>query len=171
MPAGMLVMDLSFKSSKQSLKEWIKHRVPPWGDKVLWGKPLGEAGAPRDGPGGQGGGEDEEQPGGPGLNREDEATATEQGLQAPQGSQQELLGVEEPRGGLVGEELHVPELAVRKGGLLCGNHLQAGHQLCPPRRRHSPKRGLRDTTGCPRWRAARHQVTHKDHVRLLTLTK
>ena len=187
MPASMLVMDLSFKSSKQSLKAWIKHRVPPRGDKVLWGKPLREAGAPQ---GGQDVGEDEEQQGGLGPDRED---AAEDELQAPQRQLLENLVVEEQRERLVGEESQDLELLAngkrtwktghgqqhwqevglrwpRSGGLHHGDHLQAGHQLCPPRRRHSPARGLRDTTGCPRWRAARQQVTNKHHLRLLTLT-
>ena len=56
MPDSMKQLDLSYKSSRQALKGWIKHRVPPRGDKVLWGKPLREAGAQGGEAGGQGGG-------------------------------------------------------------------------------------------------------------------
>ena len=154
---------------------------------MLWGKPLREAGEPQ---GGQDVGEDEEQQGGAGPDRE-EAPAAEDELQAPQRRLQENPVVEEPREHFVREESQDLELLAnskrtwkyeqqhreeaglrwpRSGGIHPGDHLQAGHQLCPPRRRHSPARGLRDTTGCPRWRAARQQVTHKHHLRLLTLT-
>ena len=42
MGPNMLNMDTSTKQSKESLKSWIKHRVPARGDKVFWGKNMRE---------------------------------------------------------------------------------------------------------------------------------
>ena len=179
MPESMLKMDLSFKSSKQSLKAWIKHRVPPRGDKVLWGKPLGVERGQRGGPGGQGGGGEGGQDSGPERDSADEAstgTWSEEGLIAPQAQQTEIVEEEGPSSErtemqeeqLLGEggRLQWP----KRRGLQCRRHQQAGHQLCRPWRRHSPAHGIGDTTGCPRRRAARHKVIHNHYVPIVTLT-
>ena len=62
----MLNMDTTTKQSKESLKSWIKHRVPVRGDKVFWGKLVTpERGLGGHQGGGQGGGNNEPQdPGG-----------------------------------------------------------------------------------------------------------
>ena len=46
---------------------------------------------------------------------------------------------------------------------------QAGHQVCPPRRRHSPELGRRDTTECPWWRVAQPKVMHCNRIMIVTL--
>ena len=40
MVKDMIDMDMKLGASKLKLKEWIKHRVPVRGDRILWGKPL-----------------------------------------------------------------------------------------------------------------------------------
>ena len=40
MDKDMIDMDMKLRASKIKLKEWIKHRVPVRGDRILWGKPL-----------------------------------------------------------------------------------------------------------------------------------
>ena len=37
---NLIDMDMKLGASKLKLKEWIKHRVPVRGDRILWGKPL-----------------------------------------------------------------------------------------------------------------------------------
>ena len=67
MPEELIDMDQTLKASKQKLKEWIKHRVPVRGDRILWGKGLGgrvaqDAGqGAADGPGDERGPDDEHQ--------------------------------------------------------------------------------------------------------------
>ena len=41
-----------------------------------------------------------------------------------------------------------------------GTGSRAGHQLCLPRRRHSPERGKEDTTACPWSRKVKYKVMH-----------
>ena len=57
MPDELLDMDLKLRASKQELKNWIKHRVPVRGDRILLGRALGGR-APQD----QGQGVEEEEP-------------------------------------------------------------------------------------------------------------
>ena len=159
MPAYMLDMDISLKSSKEKLKAWIKHRVPPRGDKVLWGKLLREAGVqaraqeghdqrPDDGQLQDAGSEGTED-----LVQGDGSTEVAQASQAWSATSEE--------GSTVIQRQVV--------GVRNRQHLQAGHQLCPPRRRQSPGRGIRDTTRCLWWRAAHLQVMHVYSVTLLML--
>ena len=40
MPEELRRKDMKLKSSKNELKQWVKHHVPVRGDRILWGRPL-----------------------------------------------------------------------------------------------------------------------------------
>ena len=159
MPAYMLDMDISLKSSKEKLKAWIKHRVPPRGDKVLWGKLLREAGVQARAQEGRDQGPDDGQLQDAGSERTEDLVQGDGTTEVAQASQARSATSEE--GSTVIQRQVV--------GVRDRQHLQAGHQLCPPRRRQSPGRGIMDTTRCPWWRAAHLQVIHIHCVILLML--
>ena len=69
MSEDLINIDLKLKASKLKLKEWIRHRVPVRGDRVLWGRRLGGVAAQNQnqgqegeaGPRGEGGQDEEDQ--------------------------------------------------------------------------------------------------------------
>ena len=75
MPEDMMNMDLNLKISKLKLKEWIKHRVPVRGDRILWGKSLVRRVAQKAEQGGEGGPRGEG-----GTNIEDQSRLLPRGL-------------------------------------------------------------------------------------------
>ena len=163
MPNNMLEMDLSLKSSKEHLKAWIKHRVPPRGDKILWGKLQRGAGVEVGGQGGHGGGQGGRGrgQGGRGGGQEDRGEGHGDGQPGDQTQDSRAQSMSAWEGS---EVIHRQVIGVRER-----QQHQAGHQLCPPRRRQSPGRGIRDTTRCLWWRAAHLQVMHVYSVTLLML--
>ena len=161
MPASMLNMDLKQKSSKKILKTWIKHRVPVRGDKVLWGKLLPGLDLLEVGPGRPGLGPDgRRRP--DGGQHEDAGTEGEgdvnPGMNGQQEGAQDNQGPDDQRQGGIMEQLET-----YGGGKVItkqGPGSRAGHQLCLPRRRHSPERGKEDTTACPWSRKVKYKVMH-----------
>ena len=40
MPPDLISNDITLRSTKTKLKQWVKHHIPVRGDKILWGKKL-----------------------------------------------------------------------------------------------------------------------------------
>ena len=103
MSEDLVNIDLELKASKDKLKDWIKHRVPVRGDRILWGRPMGGRAAQNEGQDDDAGHREE------GGHDHEDQTQIEEERVAARGRDREALGVLEgeaaipipPRAGLL----------------------------------------------------------------------